>query len=232
MRLLPIDINPALFLLPDGDEENVRDIPVIKLIPSLAVSPRALIFKRCFDVIFSLAVMIAGAPLFFMLYLVTRFTSEGPAFYRQERLGKFGKPFMMYKFRSMYVDAERSGPKLSSENDPRITKWGRVMRITRLDELPQFWNVLKGDMSLVGPRPERGHFAKKIMERDPNYRKLSQLKPGLTSIGQVVFGYAENVDEMCIRLQHDLTYLNDMSFNSDLRIILQTVRVMVQKKGK
>ncbi len=227
-----MDVTTVLFLLPDGNEENVQEIPVIKLVPGPAVSPQTLLLKRCFDIFFSLVAMIAGFPLFLVLYLVTRFTSTGPAFFSQERLGKFGKPFIMYKFRSMYVDAEKAGPQLSSENDPRITPWGRIMRITRLDELPQFWNVLKGDMSLVGPRPERRHFAKKIMERDPNYRKLSQLKPGLTSIGQVVFGYAENVDEMCTRLQYDLAYLNDMSFNSDLRIILQTVRVMVQKKGK
>jgi lipopolysaccharide/colanic/teichoic acid biosynthesis glycosyltransferase len=132
----------------------------------------------------------------------------------------------------MYVDAEKHGPQLSSENDPRITPWGKIIRSTRLDEFPQFWNVLKGDMSLVGPRPERRYFAKKIMERDPSYRKLSQLKPGLTSLGQVAFGYAESVDEMCARLKYDLLYLKNMSFNTDMRIIFQTVKVMVQKKGK
>src|SRR6202000_3327301 len=111
----------------------------------------------------------------------------------------------------MYLDAERFGPQLWSERDPRITKWGRGIRSTRMDELPQFWNVLKGDMSIVGPRPERRYFVKKIVQQDPNYKKLSVLRPGLTSIGQVEFGYAESVEEMCMRLQYDLTYLRDMS---------------------
>jgi putative colanic acid biosynthesis UDP-glucose lipid carrier transferase len=232
MQSVPMDVTPVLFLLPDDERSNLSEAPVISMVTEPSISQKALFFKRCFDIIFSLSVMIFGAPIFILLYLVTKFTSKGPVFFKQERLGKFGKPFMMYKFRSMCLNAEKHGPQLSSENDPRITKWGRIIRITRLDELPQFWNVLKGDMSLVGPRPERRHFAKKIIARDPNYRKLAQLKPGLTSIGQVEFGYAENVDEMCTRLQYDLAYINDMSFNADLRIILQTVRVMVQKKGK
>jgi lipopolysaccharide/colanic/teichoic acid biosynthesis glycosyltransferase len=227
-----MDVTPVLFLLPDDGEKNVCEAAVVRLNPEPVVSEKILFLKRCFDIIFSLMVMISGLPVFLILYLITKFSSTGPAFFKQERLGKMGKPFMIYKFRSMHVDAEKYGPRLSSENDPRITKWGRIIRSTRLDELPQFWNVLRGDMALVGPRPERHYFAKKIIERDPNYNKLSQLKPGLTSIGQVEFGYAENVDQMCIRLQYDLSYLDDMSFNSDLRIILQTVRVMVQKKGK
>ena len=167
-----------------------------------------------------------------MLFLITKFSSAGPAFYKQERLGRFGKPFIMYKFRSMYVDAEKHGPQLSSERDPRITKWGRIMRMTRMDELPQFWNVLKGDMSIVGPRPERKHFVKKILQRDPNYKHLSRIKPGLTSLGQVIFGYAENVDEMCARMQYDLEYLGNMSLQTDMRIILSTVKVVLDKKGK
>ena len=227
-----MDVTPVLFLLPDGEEENVQETPVIQLIPEPAVSPTTLLLKRSFDIVFSLIAMIAGAPILLILYLVTKFSSKGPAFFEQERLGRYGKPFIMYKFRSMYVDAEKHGPQLSSENDPRITKWGKIIRSTRMDELPQFWNVLKGDMSIVGPRPERRHFAKKIIEREPNYHKLSHLRPGLTSIGQVVFGYAENVEEMCTRVQYDLLYLDGMNFQSDMHIILQTVKVMVQKKGK
>jgi lipopolysaccharide/colanic/teichoic acid biosynthesis glycosyltransferase len=232
MQLLPMDVTPVLVLLPGGEEKSVHETPVIHLIPAPAISQTTLLLKRIFDVIFSLVAMIAGFPVFLILYLVTKFSSKGPAFFKQERLGRHGKPFMMYKFRSMHVDAEKYGPQLSSENDPRITKWGKIIRSTRMDELPQFWNVLKGDMSIVGPRPERRHFAKKIIEREPNYLRLSHLRPGLTSVGQVVFGYAENVDEMCARVQCDLLYLDGMNFQSDVHIILQTVKVMVQKKGK
>ena len=232
MQSLSRDVTPILFLVPEDENNHTIEATVVNLTAGPIISPITLFFKRCFDVLFSVGVMLAGAPFFVVLYLVTKLSSAGPAFFKQERLGKHGKPFIMYKFRSMYVDAEKFGPQLSSENDPRITKWGKIIRSTRMDELPQFWNVLKGDMSIVGPRPERRHFAKKIIARNPNYKKLSQLKPGLTSVGQVVFGYAENVDEMCTRVHHDLAYLNDVSFNADLRIILQTVRVMVQKKGK
>lgn len=227
-----MDVSPVLFLLPESEEENLNETPVVQLTHEPLISPTTLFLKRSFDIAFSLIAMIAGAPLLFMLYAITKFSSKGPAFFKQERLGRYGKPFMMYKFRSMYVDAEKHGPQLSRRNDPRITKWGTIIRSTRMDELPQFWNVLKGDMSIVGPRPERRHFAKKIVEREPDYRNLRHLRPGLTSIGQVVFGYAENVDEMCERLQYDLLYLEDMNFRSDLHIIFQTVKVMAQKKGK
>jgi len=132
----------------------------------------------------------------------------------------------------MFIDAEKSGPQLSFDNDPRITQWGRIIRKTRLDELPQFWNVLKGDMSVVGPRPERQHFIEKILERTPDYKKLLYLKPGLTSMGQVHYGYAENVDQMCDRVPYDMKYLKNMTFNSDMAIIMKTVKVMIQRKGK
>jgi lipopolysaccharide/colanic/teichoic acid biosynthesis glycosyltransferase len=164
--------------------------------------------------------------------LVTKLTSKGPAFFRQERIGKNEKPFYIYKFRSMRVNAELAGPQLSKDNDPRITKWGMIMRKARLDELPQFWNVLKGDMSVVGPRPERQYYIEQIVEKTPSYRKLLRVKPGLTSIGQVHYGYAENVDQMCDRVRYDLLYLQNISLNSDLNIILKTVKVMVQGKGK
>lgn len=156
----------------------------------------------------------------------------GPVFYKQERIGKGERPFYIYKFRSMYVDAERSGPQLSKDHDPRITNWGRFMRKTRLDELPQFWNVLKGDMSVVGPRPERRHYIAQILERKPYYKKLMCIKPGVTSSGQVHYGYAENVEQMCDRMNYDLFYLNNISFNRDITIILKTIKVMAQGKGK
>lgn len=190
------------------------------------------IIKRAFDICFSLAVLVLGLPVFLTLMVITKLTSKGPVFYKQQRIGINEKPFNIYKFRSMRVDAEKSGPQLSKDNDPRITKWGQFMRKTRLDELPQFWNVLKGDMSVVGPRPEREHFIQQIVSKAPGYKLLLRIKPGITSIGQVYYGYAENVDQMCQRMLFDLRYLNEGSFQTDLNIILQTVKVMFQAKGK
>jgi lipopolysaccharide/colanic/teichoic acid biosynthesis glycosyltransferase len=132
----------------------------------------------------------------------------------------------------MYVDAEKMGPQLSSEDDPRITKVGKILRKLRLDELPQFWNVLIGDMSIVGPRPEREHFIKQIVKIAPHYRHLHKVKPGITSWGQVKYGYAENVDEMVRRLKFDILYLENMSLALDIRIILYTIIVMLEGRGK
>ncbi|MEX2593386.1 MAG: sugar transferase [Anditalea sp.] len=190
------------------------------------------IIKRAFDICFSLTVMILGLPLFVMLMIITKLTSKGPIFYKQQRIGINEKPFNIYKFRSMYEDAEKCGPQLSKDNDPRITKWGEIMRKTRLDELPQFWNVLRGDMSVVGPRPERQHFIQQIVAKAPGYKTLLSIKPGITSIGQVNYGYAENVDQMCQRMLFDLRYLNEVNIQTDINIILQTVKVMCQGRGK
>jgi exopolysaccharide biosynthesis polyprenyl glycosylphosphotransferase len=211
---------------------NYDNVPVLQLNSHPEIGLKIRLLKRSFDIMFSSIVMITGAPVFFVLYAVTKSTSKGPAFFRQERIGKNEKPFYIYKFRSMRVNAELAGPQLSKDNDPRITKWGMIMRKTRLDELPQFWNVLKGDMSVVGPRPERQYYIEQIVEKTPSYKKLLRVKPGLTSIGQVHYGYAENVDQMCDRMRYDLLYLQNISLNSDLNIILKTVKVMVQGKGK
>jgi lipopolysaccharide/colanic/teichoic acid biosynthesis glycosyltransferase len=190
------------------------------------------IIKRIFDICFSLTVMMLGLPLLLMLMMVTKLTSKGPIFYKQQRVGINERPFNIYKFRSMQVDAEKMGPQLSKDNDPRITKWGIIMRKTRLDELPQFWNVLRGDMSVVGPRPERDHFIQQIVSKAPGYKMLLSIKPGITSIGQVYYGYAENVDQMCQRMLFDLRYLNEVNIQTDINIILQTVKVMCQGRGK
>ena len=211
---------------------NYENLPVIQLSSSIELSLKIIFFKRCFDIMFSLLVMIPGLPVFIALAIVTKLTSKGPVFYRQERIGRNHKPFRMYKFRSMYVNSEQSVPMLSKDKDPRITKWGVFLRKSRLDELPQFWNVLKGDMSIVGPRPERQYFIEQLIEESPNYKKLLKLKPGLTSIGQVNYGYAENVQEMRHRVRYDLIYLKNVNFNNDLSIIFQTIKVMVQLKGK
>jgi len=211
---------------------NYENLPVIQLSSHPEISFRTRFFKRSFDILFSLFVMILGSPIFLIVALITKCTSKGPVFFRQERVGLNHKPFRIYKFRSMYVNAELLGPQLSSDNDPRITKWGSILRKSRLDELPQFWNVLKGDMSVVGPRPERQFFIEQLLLKSPNYKKLLTLKPGLTSIGQVNYGYAENIDQMRSRVRYDLIYLNNISFNSDMGIILKTIQVMAQLKGK
>ena len=211
---------------------NYENLPVIHLSSSPDLSLKVIFFKRSFDIIFSLSVMIIGFPVFVLLMIITKLTSKGPALYKQVRIGKNHKPFTIYKFRSMYINAEAMGPQLSSETDPRVTPWGRIIRRSRLDELPQFWNVLKGEMSVVGPRPERQYYIEQLIEKSPSYKKLLRIKPGLTSIGQVSYGYAENLEQMHSRIRYDLIYLNNISFNSDMGIILKTIRVMVQLKGK
>ena len=188
--------------------------------------------KRAFDIAFSSIVMLLGLPVFLTVMLITKLSSKGPVFYKQERIGRNGEPFYIYKFRSMIVESEVNGPQTTTDDDPRITPWGKIMRKTHLDELPQFWNVLKGEMSIVGPRPERAHFIRQIAERAPAYWKLLALKPGITSIGQVDYGYAENVDQMVERMSLDLTYLEDVNILKDLGIIFKTVGTMVGGNGK
>ena len=188
--------------------------------------------KRVADVLVASLVLIFGFPFFVLIGILIKITSKGPVFYSQERIGKDGNPFHIFKFRSMYVDSEQAGPALSSSRDLRITNIGRFMRKTRIDEFPQFYNVLIGDMSLVGPRPERQFFIDQIVQVAPHYKHLHKVKPGITSLGQVKFGYASNVDEMVARLKYDILYIENMSFSMDLRIILYTFLVMVQGRGK
>ena len=188
--------------------------------------------KRSFDIAFSSVVMLLGLPIFLAVMLATKLSSKGPVFYKQERIGRNGIPFYIYKFRSMIVKSEVNGPQTTSDDDPRITPWGNIMRKTHLDELPQFWNVLKGDMSIVGPRPEREFFIRQITQKAPAYLKLLALKPGITSIGQVDYGYAESVDQMVERATMDLRYLNEVNFFTDMEIIFKTVGTMIGGKGK
>jgi exopolysaccharide biosynthesis polyprenyl glycosylphosphotransferase len=190
------------------------------------------VVKRGMDISFSLMVLVFGSPFLIAVGLITKFTSRGPMLFRQERIGKDGVPFKIIKYRSMFTDAEKLGPALSSTHDPRITNWGRFMRKTRIDEFPQFFNVLVGDMSLVGPRPERQFFIDQIMAVAPHYRHLNRVRPGITSLGQVKYGYAENVDQMVRRLKFDIIYIENMTLGMDFRILIYTVLTVLGAKGK
>ena len=205
--------------------------------PLIVINPRLMeewqySVKRIMDISMSLIAMIILLPVYIITAIIVKTTSKGPIFYSQERIGIKGKPFKMHKFRSMYIDAEKFGPMLSKDNDPRITPFGRFMRKVRLDEIPQFYNVLKGTMSLVGPRPERQYFIDQIVQRAPEYLLLQKVKPGITSWGQVKYGYAENVDEMLERLRYDLLYIENMSLTTDIKILLYTAIIIVQGRGK
>lgn len=187
--------------------------------------------KDTFDRVVAALFLLVFMPLYAYLAYRVKKDSPGDVFYRQERLGLHGKPFMIYKFRTMRADAEASGPALSSEGDSRITQFGKVMRKYRLDELPQFWNVLKGDMSLVGPRPERKYYADQIMKVAPYYCQIYTVKPGITSWGMVKYGYANTVDRMVERLKYDIIYLENRTIFIDIKILIYTVRTIVTGKG-
>ncbi len=175
--------------------------------------------------------LIITLPLSLFLMAGIKLSSKGPVFYSHERIGRYGKPFSIHKFRSMYVDAEKGGPELSSKNDDRITPFGSFMRKSRLDEIPNFINVLKGEMSLVGPRPERKYFIDQITQNAPHYLHLLKVKPGITSWGQVKYGYAENVEQMVQRLKYDLIYLDNMSLYVDFKIIIYTILTIIKRTG-
>jgi len=187
--------------------------------------------KHFTDIIISMMALTILSPLCLFLIIGVKLSSKGPIFYSHERIGRYGKPFTIYKFRSMLTNAEKNGPELSSKNDDRITKLGRYMRRARLDEIPNFYNVLRGDMSLVGPRPERKYFIDRIIDKAPHYVHLLKVRPGITSWGQVKFGYAESVNQMIKRLRYDLIYLDNMSLYVDFKIMIYTLITIFKGKG-
>ncbi len=233
------DENVILRIIPDTYDlrsgsvklDNVVGTALIEINQDVMPQWQKLI-KRILDVFISLVVLIGLSPLFLLVALGVKLSSPGTILFKQIRIGYKGKPFYILKFRSMYTNAEQDGPALSSTTDNRRTKFGVFIRKYRFDEIPQFYNVLIGEMSLVGPRPERKFFIDQIIKVAPHYKHLQRVKPGITSWGMVKYGYAENIDEMVERLQFDILYIENRSIAIDFRIIIYTFLIIIQGRGK
>ncbi|MBN2756538.1 MAG: sugar transferase [Bacteroidales bacterium] len=208
----------------------IEGTPLLKVSSEL-MSVSDTTIKRILDYSISVIFIVLMLPLYIFAASAVKLSSPGPIIYKQKRVGKKGKHFTIYKFRSMYSNAENGTPELSSKYDQRITKFGKFLRKTRLDEIPQFFNVLKGDMSIVGPRPERQFFIDKIVKIAPEYMLLLKIKPGITSLGQVKYGYAENVEQMLERLKLDVIYIKNMSLYFDFKIMINTILVVFKRDG-
>lgn len=230
---IPVKIVPDTFTFVTSGI-RLHDIfgePLIDLTsPQISASGKNV--KRTFDILLSAIAMIVTAIPMAIIAMCVKLSSPGKVIYKQERIGYRQRPFTIYKFRTMRSDSEPDGkPRLSSPNDSRITKVGKVLRKYRLDEFPQFWNVLKGDMSLVGPRPERPYFIKQIVKEVPFYTLVHQVRPGITSWGMVKFGYAGSLEEMVRRTRYELIYLQNMSVTVDMKILVYTIKTVLTGKG-
>ena len=232
-RNVEISVVPSLYDMLTGAAmiDEVSDQPLIH-ITEHKMSDTELCIKRAFDIVVSAAMLVLLSPLYLILTLLVWYSSKGPVFYRQERIGLHGLPFEIIKFRTMCVHAETETPQLSADNDPRITKVGKWMRKYRLDELPQFWNILRGDMSIVGPRPERRYFINQIEEKAPYYCMIYKIRPGLTSWGPIKVGYTDTLDKMIRRLNYDIVYVENMSLTLDIKIMFHTIGVIFNGKGQ
>lgn len=225
IKLIPVKFDLLSSLI---QIKGSKDIPHIVLYPNQTNILNKLL-KIVFNKLIALLGILFTLLVFPIIAIFIKSTSKGPIFYKQKRLGKNALPYSLIKFRTMYVSAEANGPQLSSDRDTRITKAGKILRYWHLDELPQFWNILKGDMALVGPRPERPYFAKMLTDQMPYYKLIYQEKPGLTSLGMIKYGYANTINEMTDRLYYDIVYLNNPSFIMDLKILVNTVRYIFLK---
>ena len=223
----------ASFRFPYFRGERVKRGGIVFLeFPYRAMGVFPSLLKRFFDIVFCSCLLLLLLPVLLVSAVLVKCSSKGPVFYSQTRIGFRRKTFEIYKFRSMREGAEQNGPLLSKKGDPRITEWGEIMRKYRIDELPQLWNVLKGDMALVGYRPEREFFIHEIVKVSPYYTLLYALKPGITSLGITTFGYAENVEQMLVRLEEDMAYWRCLSLKEDLRVCGKTVKVVLYGIGK
>lgn len=230
---LRIKIRPDLYDIVSGQARTnqLYGVPLIEVTPQL-MAPWEEVAKRTFDIVVSALALVVGAPLFLIIAVAQKIGSPGPIFYRQERVGKDGRVFQIVKFRTMYVDAEsRTGPTWAVQDDPRVTPLGRFLRKSHLDELPQFFNVLEGDMSIVGPRPERPFFVEQFIREIPLYRRRLNVRPGITGWAQVRHTYDQTIDDVRTKLSYDLFYIENMSLRMDMKIMISTLYTVFAGKG-